>query len=197
MIDLPDALAGARWFGAVASAERDGNGVRLAAPPMSDWFHDPTSGQRTRTSPMLLALVTAPALLRARLRADLRATFDAGVLMAYESDDVWAKFCFERAPDGRHLAVSVVTRGESDDANSFEVAGDVVHLRIAHRGASYAFHASTDGDRWELVRHFRLGGADRVWMGVGVQSPLGDGCAVTFHDVVLSHERLPELRDGH
>lgn len=191
-----DALPGARWFGAVDPAADTMAGLRLSAPAASDWFHDPTTGERKRNAPMLLAPVTGPAILRARVQVDFRATFDAGVLMVYESDASWAKFCFERDPTGRHLAVSVVTRDESDDANGFAVPGDALHVRVAHLGASFAFHASEGGERWELIRHFRLGGAARVWMGVGVQSPLGAGCVARFEHVMLTAERLADLRDG-
>lgn len=194
---LPAALEGARWFGASCEVEVSSSGAStLAAPAASDWFHDPTKDTRVRSAPMLLAPFEGPASLRATVQVDHRGPFDAGVLMVFEDDETWAKACFERAPDGRNLVVTVVTRGHSDDANAFEVAGDTVHLRISHLGASYAVHASVDGDRWEFVRHMRLTGAPRAWWGIGVQAPVGGGCSATFTDVQVRRERRTDLRDG-
>jgi regulation of enolase protein 1 (concanavalin A-like superfamily) len=61
----------------------------------------------------------------------------------------------------------------------------------------YAYHASTDGKVWRLIRVFTLGddvSAHRV--GFEAQSPTGDGCAVTFTDIGFRAQRLAELRDG-
>ena len=57
----------------------------------------------------------------------------------------WAKLCFEYSPQREPMVVSVVTRGLSDDCNSFVVDGATVWLRIARVGSAFAFHASTDG----------------------------------------------------
>ena len=57
------------------------------------------------------------------------ATYDAGVLTLRRRDDLWAKLCFERSPQGEPMVVSVVTRGVSDDCNSFVVDGRSVWLR--------------------------------------------------------------------
>ena len=125
-----------------------------------------------------------------------RDTFDAGVLMAYERVDAWAKLCFERSPVGRPTVVSVVTRGTSDDANGWAVDGDVVWLRLSVLPIGYAFHASSDGARWDLVRLFRLrSGADRR-VGVSVQAPLGEGCSATFAHVALRPGAVADVRSG-
>lgn len=195
--ELPPALVGARWFGSagVASVTRDG-AVTVAAPACTDWFHDPTRGSVVRSAPMLLAPTRGPARLSARVQVDHRDTFDAGVLMVFEGADLWSKVCLERAPDARNLVVSVVTRGHSDDANAFEVRSDAVHLRVTHRGTSYAIHASVDGVQWEFVRHMRLGGATEAWWGVGVQAPVGPGCTATFSDLSWVSGDVGDLRDG-
>jgi hypothetical protein len=54
------------------------------------------------------------------------------------------------------MIVSVVTRGVSDDCNSQTVEGGEVWLRLARANGVFAFHASRDGERWELVRFFAL-----------------------------------------
>jgi hypothetical protein len=94
------------------------------------------------------------------------------------------------------MIVSVVTRGVSDDCNSFAVAGGSVWLRIARLGPASAFHASTDGRRWELVRHFSLGESVEPAIGFEAQSPTGQGCNVTFDQVRFDARRLADLRSG-
>ena len=59
------------------------------------------------------------------------------------------------------MVVSVVTRGVSDDCNSFVVDGASVWLRVARVGSAFAFHASTDGSNWSFIRHFALETAAR------------------------------------
>ena len=94
------------------------------------------------------------------------------------------------------MVVSVVTRDVSDDCNSFVVPGNQIWLRAARIGRAHAFHASTDGRRWQLVRHFRLTDADTVEVGFIAQSPVGEGCGVTFSNIAFEPVTLGDLRDG-
>ena len=121
----------------------DGASLLIAAGPQTDWFVDP---QRSATpklnAPALLGGSSGDFLLSARVTVDFAGTYDAGVLVVYESDEVWAKLCFEYSPQREPMVVSVVTRGVSDDCNSFVVDGSSVWLRIGKIGSAYAFHAS-------------------------------------------------------
>ena len=94
------------------------------------------------------------------------------------------------------MVVSVVTRGVSDDCNSFPVDTGHVHLRIARLGAAFAFHASTDDNRWRLVRHFALDVRDELRLGLEAQSPLGDGCTATFTELRFERTTLADIRSG-
>ncbi len=117
--------------------------------------------------------------------------------MVQAAPDRWAKLCFEQSPAGDPMVVSVVTRGTSDDANAFVVDGSEVWLRVSRLGPAYAFHASTDGTSWRMVRLFSLGapvGDDHV--GFEAQSPMGEGCAVRFDHIRFVPERLADIRDG-
>jgi regulation of enolase protein 1 (concanavalin A-like superfamily) len=177
----------------------DGEVVVGRAPRGTDLYVDPAGGGG--------ALPSAPALLgrppagdfrlSARVGVDFAASFDAGVLLLWLDERNWAKLCFEHSPDGEPMVVSVVTRGVSDDANAFTVDGRSVWLRISRVDAVYAFHASTDGSTWKLVRVFTLGDVvDEHTVGLEAQSPTGEGCVVRFDEVRFSAERLEELRDG-
>jgi hypothetical protein len=115
----------------------------------------------------------------------------------WHNEKAWAKFCFEFSPAAEPMVVSVVTRGGSDDANAFVVDDRSVWLRMARVGHVYAFHASTDGKKWQMVRIFSLGDAvPNHQIGFEAQSPTGDGCTVTFDQIHFTQNRLDDFRDG-
>jgi uncharacterized protein len=186
-----------RWLVPPASWHADGSTLSLVAGAHTDWFVDP-SGKRepALNGAALVGDAGGDYLFSARVRVGFEATFDAGVLMLHAGDRTWAKLCFEYSPANEPMVVSVVTRGASDDANGFVVDGDEVWLRIARLGPAFAFHASTDGRTWSLVRHFTLGDNVQPAVGFEAQSPTGEGCAVTFDDIRFESRRLRELRDG-
>lgn len=186
--------------------EVSGGVVRGTAGARTDFFVDPgsTGGSDIGAASMLngaTALGVPPEgdyQLSAKVSIDHLATFDAGVLMLWADERNWAKLCFERSPDDEPMIVSVVTRGVSDDANGFVVEGRSVWLRVSRIDSVYAYHASTDGRRWSLVRVFALaeGAPTPVSVGLEVQSPTGEGCVAEFEDIRFTHERLADLRDG-
>lgn len=173
--------------------------LTIAARGTSDHFIDPSTSRATLNAPRVLGSLPRPGdfQLSARVEVEFEATFDAGVLMLWADDLTWAKLCFEYSPTGQPMVVSVVTRGLSDDANSMAVDGNVVWLRVSRSGASYAFHACTDGERWEFVRHFALPAEpSAVRVGFSSQSPTGAGCVTEFTQVRFVAAPLGDLRDG-
>lgn len=177
--------------------------LTAAAAPHTDIFIDPGGATTPNAESMLNAatLLGIPPRgdfqLSARVTVDFAATFDAGVLLLWIDERHWAKLCFEFSPAGEPMIVSVVNRDVSDDANAFVVPGRSVWLRVSRIDRAYAYHASTDGQSWRLIRFFRIGaasGGDEV--GFEAQSPTGDGCTVRFEDIRFLSERLGDLRDG-
>jgi regulation of enolase protein 1 (concanavalin A-like superfamily) len=122
--------------------------------------------------------------------------YDAGVLFLYVRDDVWAKLCFEYSPQHRPMVVSVVTRGTSDDCNSVIIDKNEVYLRIFRSGPTFAYHYSTDGKVWHMVRYFTLGELGGLRAGFEAQSPTGKGCAVVFSEVSYRQGALKDIRSG-
>jgi uncharacterized protein len=170
--------------------------LRIVAGPRTDLFVDPAGGPAALGAPRIVGAVEGDFQLSARVRADLQATFDAGALVLHADDHTWVKLALERSPQGEAMVVSVVTRGLSDDANGQVVSADGVWLRVSRMGPACALHASHDGARWELVRHFALAAADGLAAGFLAQSPTGEGCTARFDDVRYVAEPLAELRDG-
>jgi regulation of enolase protein 1 (concanavalin A-like superfamily) len=133
--------------------------------------------------------------LAAQVSVEFGSMYDAGVLLLHADERQWAKLCLEYSPQRQPTAVTVVTRGTSDDCNSFEVGGSTLWLRLARSGAAWAFHASTDGAWWRLLRYFSLG-TGLVRVGFLAQSPAGEGCVATFDHISFRPGAPENLRDG-
>jgi len=181
------------------------DGVTGTAPARTDIFIDP--GADRTADPNAGVTLNAPTLLgtpagdewqlSAQVSVQFASTFDAGVLLLWADASHWAKLCFEYAPDGEPMIVSVVCDGAADDANAFVLDTAETWLRISRTGRAVAFHASDDGSHWKLIRHFALPLTDMPYkVGFEVQSPTGDGCAVRFRSIRFSATRLADLRDG-
>ena len=195
-VDLEGVPATMGWLLTPKAWDLADGTLSITAGPSTDLFVDPETGTKTVTAPALLGTLPGDFRLSARVRPELTATYDAGVLLLYAHARAWAKLCLERSPQGRATVVSVVTREVSDDCNSFSVDGDHVWLRITRFGGTVAFHASTDGAFWHLVRYFSHDEAARMRVGFLAQSPTGGGCQVTFDDIRHSPDRPADLRGG-
>ena len=168
--------------------------VALAAGACTDLFVPPAGSPPTLNARALVVGTDGDFTLAATIRAELRATFDAGALLLWRDETHWAKLALERSPAGRPTVVSVVTRGTSDDCNSVALPEPEARLRVARAGAACAFHLRS-GDRWELIRHFTLGPGPLA-AGVLAQSPTGDGCVAEFSDLELAARTLGDVRSG-
>jgi regulation of enolase protein 1 (concanavalin A-like superfamily) len=177
--------------------DQTGTGLTLTAQAATDLFVDPAGGGPPPDAGRLLGLPPdGDFTLAARVTVGFRNTYDAGALLLYADDRHFAKLCFEYSPQDRPTAVTVVTRGTSDDSNSFEADGETLWLRITRTGAAWAFHASTDGSWWRLLRYFALDAPAPVRVGFLAQSPTGDGCTAAFDDVAFRPGAPKDLRDG-
>ena len=169
--------------------------LTITAPAKTDWFIDPQGAVEIANAPVLLFSFSEPCTLSAQVSVKHVSTYDAGVLLVYESPSSWAKLCLELSPQGRPMIVSVVTKGVSDDCNAFPVNGPM-YLRISRLEKAYAFHASEDGVGWHLIRYFRLEDSPDTQIGFLAQSPTGSGCTVTFKNLRFEQRLLENIRSG-
>jgi regulation of enolase protein 1 (concanavalin A-like superfamily) len=174
----------------------DDGGLLIRSGARTDMFVSPDGSAETLNAARLCCDVGGDWMLSARVRVAFAATFDAGALLVISGERMWGKLCFEYSPQNEPMVVSVVTRGRSDDCNSFVVRQDHIFLRIARMGSACAFHASTDGATWQLIRHFTIDMGGETTIGLVAQSPTGQGCDVTFSDVRLQPTRLGDIRSG-
>jgi regulation of enolase protein 1 (concanavalin A-like superfamily) len=177
-------------------AELGESSLAFAAGPRTDLFTDPAGGDPKLDAPLLLGRPGGDFQLKARVSAPLVATFDAAGLVVWASPEAWGKLELERSPQGEATIVSVVTRGVSDDSNAFVVPKSEAWLRVARNGETVAFHASTDGRWWSLIRYFTFPGAADASAGFEVQSPTGEGLVGCFDEIEWTAGPLAQLRDG-
>ena len=180
-------------FGEVTVAP---DAVLVHAGPGTDAFVPPDGSPGIDRLPGLrLPLPATPWTVSARIEPTFRAGFDAGALALRTKGTTWAKLAFECAPDLQRMAVSVVTRDRSDDANGPLVRDSGLWLRALWTGQAHAFHLSTDGKHWDFLRFFALP-EPVVAVDFIAQSPTGQGCSASFSDLRLG-DRVPQnLRDG-
>ena len=174
------------------------NSLSITAGAKTDWFVEP-SGSDWVSSNAPAALFMPPVenfLLSARVTVNFASTFDAGVLVLYEREDLWTKLCFEYSPQHKPMIVSVVTRGFSDDCNSTVIDGNSVYLRVARIDTTIALHYSLDGKFWNMVRYFTLGKVESLQAGFLAQSPTGESCNVVFSEIAYRPDVLKDLRSG-
>jgi regulation of enolase protein 1 (concanavalin A-like superfamily) len=195
--DLHWAVPAEHWEPVVSAAAGE-VGLLIEAGPQTDLFVSPEGDPPTLNAPRLIGVPDPHFQLSALVDAEFAAAFDAGVLLLWATESVWAKLCFEYSPAGQPMVVSVVTRGHSDDANSFDVIGSSIWLRISSTShGAYAFHAAPDGVHWQFIRHFALDPGDHVvQVGFEAQSPTGEGCRASFSQLRYLAEPLDDLRSG-
>jgi regulation of enolase protein 1 (concanavalin A-like superfamily) len=191
-----------REYGPQAPWSYDGGTLSVRTGPREDRFVPPAGEALDPASDAPRLLGTPPAgdfQLIARVTVDFAGAFDAGLLYLHVSEREWAKLCLELSPD-KPTICTVVTRGHSDDVNSWVVDGNSVWLRISRTGKAFAFHASLDGERWTFVRVFALGDAESApqpaEVGFMAQAPVGEGCAVSWDSVEYRAYAPKDLRDG-
>ncbi len=191
-------LGAFRWTNDPAGWEPlPGGGLRIHAPARSDYFRDPAGAMPpTDSAPYLWLEATGDFVAQALVRPHFSATYDSGCLMMRHSAEHWAKLCFEQTDFGTRAAVSVVTRGTSDDANGVDLAVDAVWLQICRVGDVFGLHYSLDGRQWRMVRYAGLAVPATVRIGMVAQSPVGDGAAIDFAHFGLEARTVANLRQG-
>ncbi len=167
-----------------------GSVLSITAGKQTDWFISPIDGGKTENSPKLLFQPADDFVLSAKVTVDFHSNWDAGVLVLYANDAVWAKLCFEMSMEKQPTIVSVVTRTLSDDNNSIPIQGNSVYLKIAKAGQAVFFYASADGKKWSIIRAFSLLPAQQFRVGFSSQSPQGDRCKTVFSEIAYRAGRV-------
>jgi uncharacterized protein len=173
----------------------DENGkIELVAPKATDFFIDIFSEYKKLNAPLYAAAVEGDFIFRCSVRPKFGNIYDAGCLMAYESEEKWIKLAFENTDLGYPAVVSVVTNGCSDDCNGERIDNDEIRLQIVRKGSNWCLHYAVDESGWKMVRYFKLEMSGQIKIGVSAQSPLGENCRVAFNELEISPNTYRNIR---
>lgn len=191
-----------KWLNESRLNESNGR-IEIYAPPHTDFFYSSASAGDEGITPE--SLCNAPYyhteiegdfVLKVRVSHDFVSVYDAAVVMIMKDMACWAKHCFEKTDFGTHAVVSVVTNGESDDANGCNIEGNTVWLQAVRMGNAFAFHYSTDGEHFYMTRYFHLPVGYKVMVGLSAQSPQGEGGMRIFEDLTIERRTVKNIRAG-
>jgi uncharacterized protein len=171
-------------------------GIRVTVPAKADYFRDPAGVIVSDNAPFLWKQVTGDFVAQAHVCPAFNSTYDSGVLMARHDEQNWAKLCFEKTDFGTTAAVSVVTRGTSDDANGVDVTTPDLWLQMIRAGNVFALHYSLDGQSWRMVRIFKLEVPASIRVGVVTQCPVGPGTTVDLLSLTIDQRPVKNVRAG-
>jgi uncharacterized protein len=167
------------------------NSIRIAAPAYTDLFISPDGRFSTDQSPRLVFTPDSNFILSAKITPNFKSKWDAGVLLIYNDNQHFAKFCFEADIKGQPRIVSVVCNGVADDCNSMPVGNENVYYRITGSTTrnTFCLYYLDENKGWFPVRSFRLDKSDNLRIGFSAQSPSGKGCKVDFSDISFQEIR--------
>ena len=191
-----------KWLNESKKQESSGK-ITLMATEKSDFFRNPCAVAKDGITPDSLGNapfyyteVAGDFVMKAKVSLDFKDIYDAAALMVMESDEVWAKICFELTDFGPNAVVSVVTNQLSDDANGSVIKDKQLWLQITRVGKAFAFHYSTDGEKFLMLRVFSLPVSETIKVGMLAQSPTGKGGERNFEGFTMEQKTVNNIRFG-
>lgn len=168
-------------------------GLKVNAPPSTNFFNDPESAGISVSAPFLYAEVQGDFDLTTRVDIRMLKWFDAGCLLVMADSANWAKLCYENWKTGPSI-VSVVTRTVSDDCPSHVIGQAKPYLRILRSGKCFGFYYSLDGTAWTQIRYFSMDAPGKIKAGILAQAPIGVSCRVSFEFLRLEAKPIKSAK---
>jgi regulation of enolase protein 1 (concanavalin A-like superfamily) len=177
------------------SIKTDGDSVlELTSAGKTNLFVNPNNKYNVQNAPMVLFKPDSSFVFTAKISAELSEIYDVAALVIYQDSNYWAKFCYENSVNKQPTIVSVVTRKFSDDCNSLTINKKFAFLAIIKNGKEIAFHYSTDGKSWELIRQFRLETENNINIGFAIHCSRGNGFSAKFSNIRYKSKVPDNLR---
>ena len=168
----------------------EGDKIGIYATGQSDFFNSKCN------APYYYTEVEGNFVMKVKVSHDFTDTYDSSSIMVMKDLQTWAKACFELTDFGTHAVVSVVTKNDSDDANGCNISGNEVWLQITRVDRTFAFHYSTDGVHFYMMRVFRLPVEDSVKVGLLAQAPVGNGGNRYYEHLTIERKTVRNIRKG-
>ena len=142
-----------------STVKQSGDRIEILAPGKTDFFcgsmdecQEGILPESLCNAPYYYTEVEGDFVLRVKVSHGFQETYDSASVMVMKDLNCWAKCCFELTDFGTHAAVSVVTKGDSDDANGCNLKGNTAWLQVCRVGNNFAFHYSVDGENFYMMR---------------------------------------------
>ena len=181
----------------------EGNKIIIKAPAQTDFFcgaieecDDGILPESLCNAPYYYTEVEGDFVLKVKVTHDFKDTYDSASVMVMKDLTCWAKCCYELTDFGTHAAVSVVTKGTSDDANGNNLEGNTAWLQVCRVGNNFAFHYSQDGENFYMMRYFYLPADPVIKVGLLAQAPTGNGGDRIYEDLTIVKEKVKNIRAG-
>lgn len=170
----------------------------ISAPENTDLFISPEGDYEINKSPRLIFKPDSDFIFTSKIELEFKSKWDAGVLLIYNDNKHFAKFCFESDFKGQPRVVSVVCNTTADDCNSISIDKDEVYYRIigSTKKNTFNFYYSADGLSWFPIRSFKLDKTDNLHIGFSAQSPTGKECKVLFSNIDLQQRKAIDIWQG-
>lgn len=182
-----------------ACVEIKDNKITMKAGKETDFFIEPgTPPYEFANAPLLLKQVdnTKPFTFSFKTTPIHTVKYDAGMAFIYIDNKNWLKFAFEADERLNKRLVTVKTKDFSDDNNHDAVKSPSVYLKISSDTKVVGFYYSIDGKEWQLVRIFKNEYPSVLRLGIGTQSPAGNGNSSVFEDVQFTEQSVKDFRMG-
>jgi regulation of enolase protein 1 (concanavalin A-like superfamily) len=172
--------------------------ITLSSAKETDFFIEPGGAYEKSDAPLLLKKIdnAKPFTFTAALKPEHRVKYDAGMLFIFVDEKHWVKFAFEADERMNTRIVTVRTNGTSDDNNHEVLQDSLVLLKISSDTKSIGFYYSTNGSTWNLVRVFKNEYPHNIYVGIGTQSPAGNGNRTVFYGVEFTESAVKDFRTG-
>lgn len=181
----------------------NGDRIEITAPGQTDFFcgsidecEEGILPESLCNAPYYYTEVEGDFVLRVKVSHAFRDTYDSASVMVMRDEKCWAKCCYELTDFGTHAAVSVVTKGDSDDANGCNLEGNAAWLQVCRVGNDFAFHYSVDGENFYMMRYFHLPVERVVKVGLLAQAPVGNGGVRVYEHLSIQPVTVKNIRAG-
>ena len=191
-----------KWLNEGEIVKKD-NRIEIKAPAQTDFFCGSIDECEEGILPESLCNaffyyteIEGDFILKVKVSHDFKDTYDSASVMVMKDMNCWAKCCFELTDFGTHAAVSVVTKGDSDDANGCNLEGNTAWLQVCRVGNNFAFHYYVDGKNFYMMRYFHLPVDPVVKVGLLAQAPVGNGGIRVYEDLSIQKSTVKNIRAG-
>ncbi|MCC7246424.1 MAG: DUF1349 domain-containing protein [Saprospiraceae bacterium] len=177
----------------------ENNKITMTAGKQTDFFIEPgTPPYEFANAPLLLKTVdnTRPFTFSCKTTPVHQVKYDAGMAFIFVDEKRWLKFAFEADERMKKRLVTVKTADFSDDNNHDAVNSDFVYLKISSDTKVVGFYYSLDNQNWQLVRVFKNDYPPMIRVGIGTQSPAGEGNSSVFEAIQFTDQAVKDFRMG-